>query len=70
LASRRAVRRYKSEDARGQAADPQIAAYFADLRREFGPYVVSPAETRRLVDRDMGDVTLTELLHRARGERP
>lgn len=64
------MRRYRPEDTNDQAADPQIAAYFADLHREFGPYVVSSAETRRLVDRDMGDVTLTELLRRARRERP
>ena len=51
-------------------AKPQVAAYFSDLQREFGPYLLSREETRRLVDRDMGDVTLTDLLHKARRDRP
>ena len=64
------MRSHESADKKHRAAEPQIAAYFADLHEEFGPYLVSPEETRRLVDRDMGDVTLTELLYRSRRERP
>ena len=64
------MRRYNPAGKKDETTDSQVAAYFADLQREFGPYLVSPKETRRLVDRDMGDVTLTDLLHKARRDRP
>lgn len=50
-------------------ADTVVAGYLADLEADFGRYLVSAEETRNLVDRDMGDVTLTELLYRARAEK-
>ncbi len=50
--------------------DPAIAAYLAELNREYGPYIVSAEETRRMVDHDMGNVTLTELLDKDRAENP
>ena len=66
------MRKYKLSRKPGQPwpRDPAIAAYLADLNREFGPYLVSAEETRRMVDRDMGDVTLIEQLSRDRAERP
>ncbi len=49
-------------------SDPVIAAYIIRMRKEFGKYVKSPEETRRIVDEAMGKHTLTEELYRMRRE--
>ncbi len=39
-----------------------IEAYLADLESRFGKFRVSPEETRKIVDREMGDKLLSELV--------
>ncbi len=41
---------------------PAIEAYLADLEARFGTFRVSPEETRKIVDREMGDRLLSDLI--------
>lgn len=51
-------------------SDTSILRYIGKLRDQFGKYVVSPEETRRVVDEAMGDKKLTDVLYEMRQERP
>ncbi len=45
---------------------PAIRKYVEELYAEYGQSAVSPEETRRIVDRAMGETTLTEVLYEMR----
>lgn len=49
--------------------DPAIKSYIEELRRRYGKYATSAREVREVLDKTMGDRTLTELLYEAREER-
>jgi len=46
--------------------DPTIKSYIDDLRRQYGKYATSAEKVREMLDKTMGDKTLTELLFEAR----
>lgn len=45
---------------------PEIAAGVARLYARYGKYALPPAELRAIVDKEMGDKTLTEALYEMR----
>jgi hypothetical protein len=49
-------------------ADPAIAEYIKDLQARFGKYALPEDEARRLIDKAMGEKTLTEILFPMRNE--
>lgn len=48
--------------------DPAIKSYIEELRRQYGKYATSAQEVREMLDKTMGDKTLTDLLHEVREE--
>ncbi|TAK20401.1 MAG: hypothetical protein EPO26_17660 [Chloroflexota bacterium] len=59
------------DNGRGNAADRAVDPYVAEMRRRYPNYVLPPPdEARRIIDESMGTVTLSELPHQTRRERP
>ncbi|GEM_PF-4791290 len=48
--------------------DPDIREYVEKLRAKYGKHVLPAEEVRRIVDKAMGNKTLTEVLHKMREE--
>lgn len=46
--------------------DPAIKSYIDDLRRQYEKYATSAEKVREMLDKTMGDRTLTELLYEER----
>lgn len=46
--------------------DPQIDSYVASLKRRFKRYAMPVEEARKVIDKAMGNRTLTELLYETR----
>lgn len=58
-----------NESARLQIpTDPAIAEYIKALRARYGKYALPEDEARRLIDKAMGEKTLTEILFQMRNE--
>ncbi|MSQ12907.1 MAG: hypothetical protein EXR47_01965 [Dehalococcoidia bacterium] len=49
-------------------ADPAIAEYIKALRARYAKYALPEDEARRLIDKAMGEKTLTEILFQMRNE--
>lgn len=53
-----------------QQDESAAARYIAELKATHGRYARPADEARRLVDESMGSSSLTELLYKAREDRP
>lgn len=49
-------------------SDPAISEYIAKMRSRFGRYVLPAEEVRNILDKEMGDKTLTGVLFQMREE--
>ena len=49
-------------------SDPAISEYIAKMRSRFGRYVLPIEEVRSILDKDMGDKTLSGVLYLMRQE--
>lgn len=47
-------------------SDPSIAGYIAKTRAKYGKHVLPADEVRSIVDKSMGNKSLTEVLYRMR----
>ncbi len=47
-------------------AEPEIASYIASLKKKFRRYAMPVEEARKVIDKAMGDKTLTDLLRETR----